>query len=164
MTRLIDLTYWDSCVFLSYLEDFEDRASTIEAALDEVRRYSRERRIVTSILSISEVSYLTGHPDDEALIDTLWNNTAIIGLIEIHEGIARAARGLVRSARRNSLALQGADAIHLATAHLLAVQEFCTYERYCLVSYPTASCVSRATSGHVKDKTRPKTIIMIVLP
>lgn len=131
MTKTIHLTYWDSCVFLSFLENTPGRAATIELLFDEVRRAPRERRIITSTLSIAEVSYLSNadaDPSDESRIDTLWGNTTVVGLVEMHEGIARRARALIRQARALGLTLRGADAVHLATSAQMAANAFFTYD------------------------------------
>ncbi len=111
------LSYWDSCVFLSFLEDTPEQAAIIEQLLDEVLRAPREKRVITSTLSIAEVCYIADSADrdsaaEEAAIDSLWTNTAVIGLVEVHEGIARRARALVRLAHERQLKLHGADAIH----------------------------------------------------
>jgi len=132
MTKILRFSYWDSCVFLSYLENHPDRATIIESMLDEVKDNQREQRIITSAVSIAEVSYLEGEDDDEALIDELWNNTTIIGIVEFHEGIARLARSIMRQVRElrsnNPYKVSGVDAIHLATAQLYSAYVFYTYD------------------------------------
>jgi predicted nucleic acid-binding protein len=136
MTKTLRLSYWDSCVFLSYLENHPERVPVIEAMLDDAKEYQRDQKIITSTLSIAEVCYVDGSEEDEEVIDQLWNNIAIIEIIEFHEGIARLARSIVRAVRalpaphtEQAWKISGPDAVHLATAQLFSVHTFFTYDK-----------------------------------
>jgi hypothetical protein len=99
------LIYWDSCVFLSYINADPGRIDTLDAILDEIHKSNGEMRIITSILTKIEVAgaaieYATKILSSavEQKIETLWNDESVIGLIELHDGIAMRARELMRQA------------------------------------------------------------------
>lgn len=76
-----NFVYWDSCVFLSYINADPERIDILEAFLDEIQKSNGERRIVTSILTKVEVAWtVTEHrrqalsPIVEQTIDNLWND------------------------------------------------------------------------------------------
>jgi hypothetical protein len=105
MPGKLQFIYWDSCVFLSYINADPDRIDTLDAILDDIHKSNREKKIVTSILTKVEVaSSATEHatrllsPTIEQIIDDLWNDESVIGFIELHDGIAMRARGLMRQA------------------------------------------------------------------
>src|SRR5213596_2857827 len=90
--------YWDSCVFLSYINGVEDRLPTIEALLAESSDPEHEREIVTSSFTIVEVAFALHEKAEEVLdsetennIDALWSDRQAVKLIDFHEGIAREA-------------------------------------------------------------------------
>lgn len=127
--------YVDSCVFLAYLQNETDRAETIQQLFNEITRPNSARRLVTSVLSIAEVTHGAREKESRRLdsgfekkIDTLWDNRALIDLIEIHEQVAREARALMREAIPREFSLKPADALHLASAKILDVDEFFTYD------------------------------------
>lgn len=128
--------YWDACVFLSYINGVPDRLPTIDALLRESEDPENEREIVTSTLSIVEVAFALAEKEARTLdteterkIDALWTDRGAVKLVEFHEGIAREARSLIRSAMSSGLSLKPADATHLATARSLRVAEFHTYSK-----------------------------------
>jgi hypothetical protein len=95
--------YWDSCVFLSYINADPGRIDTLDAIFDEIQKSNGEKRIVTSILTKVEVAWSaiehTTHTiltTVEQTIDRLWNDESVIGFIELHDGIAIRARNLMR--------------------------------------------------------------------
>lgn len=121
-------------MFLSIIEGNVDRLAVIEAILDEYHRGQVE--IFTSTLSITEVAFAKFEKEGKALdpaveasIDKLWLPNSPFTLFEVHDGITRAARDLMRK----SLAELGkcpkpADAIHLVTAERCAANAFHTYD------------------------------------
>src|SRR5690349_19556396 len=99
------LIYWDSCVFLSYIDADKDRIDVLDAILDDIHRSNGAKKIVTSILTKTEVTASAQEratkillPEVEQKIDALWNDDSVVGIIELHEGIAIRARTLIRKA------------------------------------------------------------------
>lgn len=89
--------YWDSSVFLSYINETADRIEVIDELLDQSGR--GEIEIVTSVGTIVEVAFATSEQAEHALsesaeqkIDALWSDRTAERLIEFHELIARDAR------------------------------------------------------------------------
>ena len=126
-------TYWDTNCFLSWLNGEPERAPVLEALLDLAER--GERSLVTSTLTLVEVVYApseqTGAPLDESgerAIDALFER-ALITFVDVHEGIARQARRLMRDAIGRGWSLGHADAVHLASAWAAGVEAFHTYDR-----------------------------------
>ena len=129
--------YWDSCVFLSYINGYEDRLPTIDALLAQSADREDDREIVTSTFAIVEVAFDLNERAQAALdsetetkIDALWSDRHAVKLIEFHEGIARDARTLIRGAVASGRSgLRPDDAVHLASARSLEVAEFHTYSK-----------------------------------
>jgi len=125
--------YLDTCVFLDYINDHPDRASTIEAVLAEGRRIGV--RLYTSILTTVEVAFGALEQRQAALdqeveerIEKLWLPGSAVELIEYYRLIGDDARGLMRQAITRGWSLKAMDAIHLSTARRVEAQEFFTYE------------------------------------
>ena len=103
MPGKLNFVYWDSCVFLSYINADPGRIDTLDAIFDEIQKSNGERKIVTSILTKVEVAWsaieYTTHTLSAAVeqtIDNIWNDESVIVFIELHEGIAIQARDLMR--------------------------------------------------------------------
>jgi len=129
------MLYWDSCVFLSYIDAEEGRVDVIEGILEEIQRSKGTRKIVTSSVSIVEVAFgaqeklkRTLDPSILAKIDALWGDTSVLAIIEYHDGIARIARDHMRDAMARSTKLTPLDAVHLASAQWLGAYEVQTYD------------------------------------
>lgn len=125
--------YWDACVLLAYVEGEPDRADVIEEVLDVARAGTIE--IVTSIISQVEVSFAasersSGVLDDDvvAALDELWSPQSPIATVELFPMIADRSREIIRQGLPRGWTLKPMDAIHLATAQQLAVDEFQTYD------------------------------------
>lgn len=125
--------YWDANCFLSWLDEEPERRPVLESLLELAER--GERSLVTSALTLVEVVYLaserTGAPLDESgerAIDALFER-AMITFVDVHEGVARQARRLMRDAIGWGWALRHADAVHLASARAAGVAEFHTYDQ-----------------------------------
>lgn len=123
--------YWDSSVFLSYINAIPDRMPDIETLLDEAQKGNLS--IVTSTLTIVEVAYgaaeKAGGKLDDAVdrkISSLWNPP--IGLLEFHTMLAEESRRLMRKAVEQGWKLTPLDAVHLASALRHSVLEFHTYD------------------------------------
>lgn len=128
--------YWDSCVFLSYINGVPDRLPTIDVLLAESANPDEEREIVTSTYTITEVAFALHEKAQAALdsaaedkIDSLWTDRYAVKLIDFHEGIARDARTLIRGTVESGLSLKPGDAVQLASARALRVAEFHTYSK-----------------------------------
>jgi predicted nucleic acid-binding protein len=123
--------YWDSCVLLAYLKGEAERLSKIEPILDDA--HDGKIEIVTSTISITEVAYVkdAALPASDAELDKkieeFWHSVPV-RLVEFFDLIAQDAAQLVRNANRRSFRLRPMDAIHLATAQRMGVDEFNTYE------------------------------------
>jgi predicted nucleic acid-binding protein len=126
--------YWDACVFLSFINGEAGREEVIQQLLDEARDGAFE--LVTSTVSVVEVAFGKAEqdgqaPDPELLtaIESLWAPGSPVNLIEFHRLIALDARDLVRDARLDrDERLTPLDAVHLASAQRLGVEEFHTYD------------------------------------
>jgi predicted nucleic acid-binding protein len=126
--------YWDANLYLSYLNGDSDRLPTLDALVKALRT-TDDMEVVTSTLSITEVAFGqeeqgTATLDQTILeqIDFLWKDTSIVKLVDVSPMIAYDARGLMRDAITRKWSLKPPDAIHFATARLLRVSEFLTYE------------------------------------
>lgn len=134
MTDAIPVYYWDACVLTSYIEDQPDRAPLIGLLLDDARAGKIE--IVTSVISQAEVAYANVervrqalNPVTEQKIDALWAPGSPIVTVEVYPLITARARNLIREGiPRNWTGLRAHDAIHLATAQQIGVDEMHTYE------------------------------------
>lgn len=130
--------YWDSCVFLSYVNEYADRMPTLEALLERSAR--GEIELYTSEISRVEVAFAASEqkrgrldPEIEQKIGSLWADSNVVVSVEYHRGIGQIARDLMREAITRGWSLKPLDAIHLATAQWLTsagieVSEFQTYD------------------------------------
>ena len=126
--------YWDTDVFLSYLNENPDRIQTLEAILDSVSQ-DKQHLIVTSTISKVEVAWVAHEksnrvlsPDEEARIDGLWNDSSVIEFVEFHDDIAIFARDIMRTGMIKGWKLRANDAIHLASAQWVQCYEVNTYD------------------------------------
>lgn len=133
--------YWDSCVFLDYLNDGD--SSVIPGAIVD-RAERGEIQLVTSTLSIAEVAYVAHEKAGGALtgpaeqkIDELWSDSSVITLIEFDRFVARAARTLIRLASSQGRGLRSSDAVQLASALVHRVAAFHTTDAKLLSLAPT---------------------------
>ena len=122
------IVYWDSCVFLSYINDMPDRIPVLSALLassgkDAIRLY-------TSALSKVEVSFgaveKSGHalnPAVEQQITNLWTDPGAIVSVEFHDDIGKEATRLIRDGITQGWSLKPLDAIHLAKAQWLSLTQ-----------------------------------------
>lgn len=129
------LIYWDTCLFLAYLNAEPGRIDTLEVIVNQVLASKGDMKIVTSTLTKVEAYHLgpeirgmTLDPQAEEKMDFVWDDESIVSLVEVHDDIALAARSLLRRAM-SICKLKAPDAIHLATAQWLGVREFQTYDK-----------------------------------
>jgi predicted nucleic acid-binding protein len=127
--------YWDSCVFISYINGIPERLADIEWFLAES---GKEHQLVTSVFTIAEVSFAElektgGRLDEDVLkrIDALWiADDSPVKLIDIYPQIVFGARDLARRSIEAGLGtIKGGDAVHLATAIHRRVAEIHSYSR-----------------------------------
>jgi predicted nucleic acid-binding protein len=123
--------YWDSPIFLSYVNGIADRLPDIDALLTEAER--GEVEIVTSTFTMAEVAFAQQEQvaqqldaETEARINGLWQPP--IKLVEFHALIAAQAAQLMRSGLSKGWTLKAPDAVHLATAVRAEAAEFNTYD------------------------------------
>ena len=127
--------YWDSCVWLSYINGYPARLPVLETLLADSRTPLADIELVTSTIAQTEVAFAlpeweshTLDSEVEAKIDSLWTDRRAITLVEYHTAIAKEARNLIRLGIEYHWHLKPLDAIHLATARWLGVYEFHTYD------------------------------------
>jgi predicted nucleic acid-binding protein len=125
--------YWDSCVFLSYIEETPNRLPDIDGLLENAEKGKIE--IITSTITIVEVAYAKTEreeglldPNVERKIEKLWIPPSPIRLVEFHKVIADKAKELIRRSLSLGLSLKPMDAIHLATAQDMNANGFHTYD------------------------------------
>lgn len=113
--------YWDSCVFLYYINEFAEHIKNIEDVWTEIAD-EKDARIVTSTLTIAEVAYAASEispepldPETSAKIDALWRNPTIFW-VETPRLLMHRARRLIRDAKTRGWTIEPGDAIQLASA------------------------------------------------
>ena len=123
------LIYWDSCIFLDYIEGSHRWMPILDSLLDQASE-TGDIVIVTSTLSIVEVAFASAERDQKflddtvaAAIDDLWADRSAVRLVEFDQLIAREARALLRTSLHAGRGLKPMDAIHLATASLMRVSD-----------------------------------------
>lgn len=131
------LIYWDSCIFLSYINDEPKRVNIIEDVWRNI--LNDKKKVLTSTISIVEVAHGSEEkinwkldPNMISVIDQIWSDPSI-NLVEFNESIAGIARDLIRNSLPKKRVLKSKDAIHLATAiwinkHFRSISEFFTYD------------------------------------
>lgn len=128
------LYYWDSNVFLYYLNDDPERVPTLEAILDAISKDDKTT-IVTSVISKVEIAWVASEKENRALddaqearIDAFWNDSSVVEFIDFNEEITFIARSLKRRAMARGWSLKTYDAIHLASAEWVQAAEMNTYD------------------------------------
>ena len=129
--------YWDSCLFLAYVNEEPGRVDVVSDLL--ASSSTGELTVYTSDLSRVEVAFATLEReqkvlsrDIEARIDRLWEGEVAM-TVEFNAAIARLARSFIRQAVTVGRSLKPYDATHLATAQWLSdngihIDQFHTFE------------------------------------
>lgn len=131
--------YFDACLFLALINEDGERFKIVEAILDDAENNAAE--VHTSRLSVVEVAFGESEKKGKALsaaaerkIDKLWHPSSPIRISDVHGLVTLEARSLMRQAmaegwnRNTEWSLKPPDAIHLATAKVLKVAKFFTYD------------------------------------
>ena len=125
--------YWDACVWLNYINSVSSHIAILDGLLAESS--SGTIRLYTSAISRIEVAFaeserIKGTLDAtvEAGIDSLWEDRFAVEVVEFYSDLWREARGLIRDSITNNWSLKPLDAMHLASAKKLGVDEFHTYD------------------------------------
>jgi predicted nucleic acid-binding protein len=128
------LIYWDACVFLSYINGVADRLPDIDGLLEQAAK--RSIRLITSAVTVVEVAMAETErtsdvldPQAEVKIAGLWQPPSPIDLVDFHPLIAAGAVRIIRDGIPKGWRLKPLDAIHLATAQRMAVDEIHTYSK-----------------------------------
>lgn len=126
--------YCDANVFLAYFNKETERIDIIDQLFEDVQN-NASRKIVTSVISITEVSHIAEEKHrgklDKSIYEALesfWGDTSLVEFVDFNEVIARQARDLIRQAISLKYALRTNDAIHLMSAKFVGVSEFFTYD------------------------------------
>lgn len=129
--------YWDSCVFLHYIEGTPQHLPILDQILKRAQP-SGDIELVTSTLSISEVAFAEPErtrrmldPEVIKALDALWNDQSVINLVDVSILVTTEARDIVRRSievKPIVPIMKPPDAIHLATAKRMHVYEFHTYD------------------------------------
>jgi predicted nucleic acid-binding protein len=139
--------YWDACVFLHVIspedEGHTSRLKDLEHLLDSAE--NGEIKLLTSAISIAEVIYAAEEkqagqldPTVEMRIEELWRVGGPVSIAEYTRRVGMEARALARLGLPEGRVLKPYDAVHLATARLLEVDEFHSYDKP-LQRYATAA-------------------------
>jgi predicted nucleic acid-binding protein len=114
--------YWDSSVFLSWVNETPSRAPIIEDIHAEITK-GNNSIVYTSVESIVEVANADSEKQQQKLdpaveerINNMWEDISFIKVVDNIPHIAKIARRLMRDAIPQGWILKPKDAIHLATA------------------------------------------------
>jgi predicted nucleic acid-binding protein len=130
----IKYVYCDANIFLAYFNAEAGRVTLLDQLFEEVQK-DHQRKIVTSVVSITEVSHIAEEKNrnrlDQKIYDALenfWGDASLIEFVDFNELLARQARDLIREAIRLNYILRTNDAIHLTAAKYVGVAECFTYD------------------------------------
>lgn len=124
MAAELQLTYWDSCVFIDALRKTEARWPKIQQLEYEAR--GGKTVICTSAFTIAEVVKLQQYGDltdeERRLIDG-WFRHKFVRVIPVDRIVAKAAAEIVRRHE-----LKPPDSVHIASAIRMKCEVFYTYD------------------------------------
>ena len=97
------IIYWDSCVFLSYINGIEDRMPILDALLEfscsdesKIRIHSSALRRVEVAFGAAERAVRNLDSTVERRLDGLWDDPSAVIVVEYHDQIGLMARRLSR--------------------------------------------------------------------
>lgn len=123
--------YWDACLFIAWIKDEQRPTGEMDGVREIVQRARRrEAKIITSVLTVTEVLESQLPAGMKTLLDGLMRRVSRVGM-EIR--VAKMAHDLrdfytSRSQEFGGKTLGVPDAIHLATGILHRVTEFHTFD------------------------------------
>ncbi len=120
-----DSVYFDSCVFLSWLKDEENRANIVNELFEDALK--QELKIVTSTLTIAEVLNIQGAKspipkEQREEVRKLFQNDWIIPK-GVSRRVAEAAQEMVWKH-----GIRPKDGVHVATALIWKIPIFISYD------------------------------------
>jgi predicted nucleic acid-binding protein len=124
--------YWDSNPFIAYLNGEEEFMPVLDELLQLAE--SEEIRLFSSAVSVLEVAFAAAEvaasnldADTLGMIDAFWKS-GLITTIEIDLVTAEEGRNLMRAGIPYGWRLSPRDALHLASAKRLEVDELQTWD------------------------------------
>jgi predicted nucleic acid-binding protein len=147
MTKSKSNLYWDSCVFLKYINN-ESESSIIEELMR--RAESNQVIIYTSTITIAEVTHAAQERNQSALnsvVESLLQNLfSPIKLVDYSITIGFETRDFIRNAMTHSKKIKPIDGIHLTTAswidrYIAPLDEFNTYDQAIKALYPSITSI-----------------------
>lgn len=131
----VSYIYCDSNVFLSYFNAQEERVNLLEQLFEKIQT-DRQLKLITSVITITEVSHVAEerkrHQLDAKVYDAIeafWGDNSLIEFVDFSEFMARQARDLIRQAIDQKYVLKPNDAIQLASAKYVGINECFTYDK-----------------------------------
>lgn len=120
------LYYWDTCLFLAWLNDESRKSGEMDGVREVIERLQkRDCRIMTSVLTSVEVL----HGNIPAGVDTMFNGLLMrISRIGMDTKIAQLAHDIRNHYWKEGRSFKPPDVIHLATAILHRADEFHTFD------------------------------------
>lgn len=125
------LYYWDTCLFLAWINDEQRKSGEMDGVREVIQRAKRrEVRLLTSVLTSVEVLDARLPVGLDALFYGLMKRINRVGMDSKCAGLAHDLRNyyVSKSAEHGGKTLSMPDAIHLATAILYCADEFQTFD------------------------------------
>ena len=130
----VDKFYWDSCLFIAWLKDEQDRKpGEMDGVRDYIERLNRREIVIfTSTLTFVEVRETKIGAGGFEMFESVMQRKAT-QRVSVDTKIAKLAGNLrdyysERHDEYRGLTLSGPDAIHIATAIINKVSEFHTFD------------------------------------
>lgn len=126
------LVYWDSCLFIDYLNATPAGVEIVLPLVEEAR--TGKITIVTSTFSLAEVAYASREltegldPAIEDAIDSMFRDKSLLTLVEYDQEIGADARRLIRRTLIGAKTIKPADALHLASAAAVGADALYTFD------------------------------------
>ena len=130
MTKVVKKKYyWDSCIFIAWLNGGEGRPPEVIEGLNEVARDVNENRaaLCTSVTTWTEILQGKLTPEQKTRLENLFKRRNVV-LINIDARIAQMASEIRNYYNERGVKIETPDAQHLATAIIYEVDEFHTLD------------------------------------
>lgn len=127
-------SYCDTSIFLSYFNNYENRAKILDVIFEGIQGNNNEK-LITSVLTEVEFSWYEENKkpvlDSQSInkIDNFWRDSSLIEIIELNEFTALSARDLMRQARSKNMRPKPLDSIHLVSADYVKASILLTYDK-----------------------------------